>query len=387
MNHNSINMHHEKPTILYAIGSLSIGGAEKQMALLIGHLDEMNFNCHLFALEPFGPLNHYLRTTNVTIHDGGYFSEKSWIIKILLLIRAQFRLLHVIKKTRPDVMHAYLPLTNFMGSLAGRIARVPLIITSKRALGNHQRRYRGWRIFDIAAFRLSHVVTANSKAVGEDTLKRDRGCESKIRLIYNGVQSSIFNNDDSIKRRIRRQLHLNPNKNVIITVANLLSYKGHHELIEAAARVTDKYPDSHFLLIGEDRGIRKDLEIQVKEHGIDNKIIFLGQRNDIPDLLAASDISVLPSHEEGFSNVILESMAAGLPVVATNVGGNPEAIVNGETGWLVPPKNPEELALKIADLLHDPEKAKKWGEAGRHRVQIHFSDKKMLEEYIKLYQK
>jgi glycosyltransferase involved in cell wall biosynthesis len=347
----------------------------------------MNFSCHLFALEPFGPVNNFLKTTKVTIYDGGYFSEKPRIAQIFLLIRALLRLLHVIKKIQPDVMHAYLPLTSFMGSLAGRLAGVPLIITSKRGLGYHQDRNRGWRIFDIAAFRLSHVVTVNSNAVGEDTLKRDKGDDVKIRLIYNGVQSSNFISHNSNRRKIREELHLKPDKKVIITVANLIPYKGHHELIEAAASVTDKYPDSHFLLVGEDRGIRKDLEIRVKELGIDKNIIFLGQRNDVPDLLAASDISVLPSHEEGFSNVILESMAAGLPVVATSVGGNPEAIVNGETGWLVPPKNPDELALKIIDLLHHTEKAKKWGQAGRHRVQHHFSDKKMLDEYIKLYQK
>ena len=383
----SIHKYHAKPTILYAIGSLGLGGAEKQMALLIRLLDEMNLNCQLFALEPFGPLNEYLKKTKVTIYDGGYFSGKPWVLKFLLLIRALFRLLHVIKTVRPDVIHAYLPLTSFMGALAGRMAGVPLIITSKRALGNHQGRNRGWRFFDVAAFWLSHFVTVNSKAVGEDTLVRDRGNESKIRLIYNGVQASNFISDNSARRKIREKLALNPDQNVIITVANLIPYKGHHELIEAAAIVTDKYPDSYFLLIGEDRGIRKDLEMRVKELGIGKNIIFLGQRNDIPNLLAASDISVLPSHEEGFSNVILESMAAGLPVVATCVGGNPEAIVNGETGWLVPPKDPEELALKIVDLLHDPQKIKKWGQAGRHRVQIHFSDKIMLEEYMKLYQK
>jgi glycosyltransferase involved in cell wall biosynthesis len=103
--------------------------------------------------------------------------------------------------------------------------------------------------------------------------------------------------------------------------------------------------------------------------------------------MAASDISVLPSHEEGFSNVVLESMAAGLPVVATRVGGNPEAIMDGETGWLVPPGNPEELAMKIMDLLEDPEKAEKWGEAGKRRVKENFSDERMVDEHIKLYRK
>jgi glycosyltransferase involved in cell wall biosynthesis len=380
-------MQSEKPIILYAIGSLSLGGAEKQMALLIRHLDQMNFNCHLFALEPFGPLNNYLRTTNVTIYDGGYFSEKLWITKIFLLIRAQLRLLRLIREVRPDIIHAYLPLTNFMASFAGRILNVPMVITCKRALGTHQDRSRGWRIFDIASFRLSHWVTVNSKAVGEDTIKRDMGNTSKIHLIYNGLELENFTPPNSNKRAIREALEIDPDKKIMITVANLIPYKGHIELLESAAVVTKNHPDSFFLLVGEDRGIRENLEDLSRELGIMQNVIFMGQRNDIPRLLAASDISVLPSHEEGFSNVILESMAAGLPVVAACVGGNPEAIVNGETGWLVPPKNPEKLALKIIDLLHDPEKAKKWGEAGRRRVKQNFSFERMVTEFIELYSK
>jgi glycosyltransferase involved in cell wall biosynthesis len=111
----------------------------------------------------------------------------------------------------------------------------------------------------------------------------------------------------------------------------------------------------------------------------------MGQRNDIPRLLAASDIAVLPSHEEGFSNVILESMAAGLPVVATRVGGNPEAVIDGETGWLVAPHRPTELALKIMDLLSEPEKARSWGEYGRQVVKEKFAAEKMVEAYLELY--
>jgi glycosyltransferase involved in cell wall biosynthesis len=272
-----------------------------------------------------------------------------------------------------------------MASFAGRILNVPMIITSKRALGTHQDRNRGWRIFDMASFRFSHYVTVNSKAVGADTIKRDRGHAAKIRLIYNGLNLEAFTTTIANKREIREALHLDPNHKIVITVANLIPYKGHAELLRAAAMVNKRFANSIFLLVGEDRGIQKGLEQKAQELGLGSHIIFLGQRTDIPDLMAASDISVLPSHEEGFSNVVLESMAAGLPVVATRVGGNPEAIVDGETGWLVPPKKPKELALKIMDLLHDPEKAKKWGEAGRRRVEQNFSYEKMVAEHIKLY--
>jgi glycosyltransferase involved in cell wall biosynthesis len=382
---NHITDYCERPTILFAIGSLGIGGAEKQMALLIKYLTGMNFNCHLFALESFGPIEPYLRKNNIAIYAGGYYSKKPTVVKIFLLIRAELRLLQVIRKIKPNVVHAYLPLTNFMGSVAGRIANAPLIITSKRALGTHQDRNRGWRIFDMASFRLSHWVTVNSKAVGADTIQRDMGNTSKIKLIYNGLEFDQFKPQNSDKRAIREALQLDPDKKIMITVANLIPYKGHRELLEAVAVVTRNHPDSLFLLVGEDRGIRENLEDLSRELGIMKNIIFMGQRNDIPSLLAASDIAVLPSHEEGFSNVILESMAAGLPVVATRVGGNPEAVIDGETGWLVTPKHPPELALKIMDLLDEAEKAKIWGESGRRLVKEKFSAEKMVAAYMELY--
>ena len=192
-------------------------------------------------------------------------------------------------------------------------------------------------------------------------------------------------NRKEIISKIREALHLDHNKKIIITVANLIPYKGHIDLLKAATLVIEQLPDSLFLLVGEDRGIRNNLVKLAQKLGIVNHIIFLDRRDDISELMAASDISVLPSHEEGFSNVVLESMAAGLPVVATRVGGNPEAIIDGETGWLVPPKLPEKLGMKIVDLLNDPAKAKNWGQTGRRRVEQFFSDKRMVAEHIKLY--
>jgi glycosyltransferase involved in cell wall biosynthesis len=375
----------ERPTILFAIGSLEIGGAEKQLALLIKYLAEMNFACHLFALECSGPLKASLQSTNIVIYDGGYFSKKSAAVKIFLLIRAELRLLQVIRKISPNVVHAYLPLVNFMASVAARIAHVPLIITSKRALGTHQDRSRGWRIFDVLSFRFSHWVTVNSRAVEEDTIQRDMGNASKIKIIYNGLELEDFMSQNFDKRTIREALKIDPDKKIMITVANLIPYKGHIELLEAAAVVLNNHPDSLFLLVGEDRGILRNLEKLSRTIGIMPNVIFMGQRNDIPRLLAASDIAVLPSHEEGFSNVILESMAAGLPVVATRVGGNPEAVIDGETGWLVAPHRPTELALKIMDLLSEPEKARSWGEYGRQVVKEKFAAEKMVEAYLELY--
>jgi glycosyltransferase involved in cell wall biosynthesis len=379
------NKYYPKPVILFTIGTLGLGGAEKQMVLLIQNLVRLNYKCNLFVLEPFGALEKYLKNLNFKIYYGGYSSAKPLFLKLISLFRAQFRLFRVIRAMKPGVIHAYLPLTNFMGAFTGRILNVPLIITSKRALGNHQERNWGWRFFDMAAFRFSHCVTVNSKAVGEDTLKRDKGNASKIKLIYNGLDFSHFNNDTGFRLKIRKELGIIPDINLIITVANLIPYKGHVELIKAATLVVRRHSNTVFLLVGQDRGIRKNLEKLVQQLGLVDHIIFLDQRHDIPELLAASDISVLPSHEEGFSNVVLESMAAGLPVVATRVGGNPEAIVDGMTGWLVTPQNPEELAYKIVDLLNDPQKARRWGKHGEKRIKENFLVEKMVDRHLQLY--
>ncbi len=371
--------------ILFLIGSLGLGGAEKQMITLIHHLGILNYRCHLFVLEPVGALKGTIRGETAKVYTGGYGSEKGYLQRSALLIRAQIRLFKILKMVRPDIVHAFLPLTNFMGSLAGRLLYVPLIITSRRALGTHQDRYKGWRIFDILSFRLSHLVAVNSRAVGEDTLIRDLGNPSKLRLVYNGIDSAPFESSRTHRQSIRSVLGVPPNEKVVISIANLIPYKGLSDLLKAAALVIERLPEAKFLLVGEDRGIQEELEHEACHLGVSQRVSFLGQRLDIPDLLAASDLLALSSHEEGFSNVILEAMASGLPVVATDVGGNGEAVTNGLTGWLVAPKNPAAMADKILDLLSDKERSESWGKRGQNRIKEEFTIEKMVKGYLKLY--
>jgi len=374
------------PCILFLIGSLELGGAERQMATLIRHLIARGVNCLLFALESPGPVYDSLKGVGLKIHDGGYRRKSGLPKKALLLVRSQFRLFLLLAKIRPGVVHAYLPLTNFMGALAGRLSGVPLVITSRRALGTHQDRYKGWRVFDILSFRLSHLVTVNSRAVGQDTLIRDRGIPSKLRRIYNGIDPAPFEAARANRETVRKTLRIPRHEKVVISIANLIPYKGISDLIEAAAAVRKRMPAVRFQLVGEDRGIQEELDAQARRLGVSQQVAFLGQRLDVPDLLAASDLLALSSHEEGFSNVILEAMAAGLPVVATDVGGNREAVMNGVTGWLVPPRDSEAMADKILDLLSDQEKAAAWGRRGQDRVKEAFTIGRMVEAHMRLYQ-
>jgi len=370
--------------IMYVITDLHTGGAELQMATLVGHLKDRSQSCHVFTLLSDGSLRDHLGELAVPVYSGG-LKKRDLLRAPWKIIYAQMKLVRVVQKQRPSVVHAFLPLATFMGALAGRIARVPLIISSRRALGKHQERHILLRPFDLLANRLSHCVTVNSKAVWEDTIHRDHIDPKKMALIYNGVDSLTFESAQPFRGETRKKLGIKPRERVIIVIANLILYKGHSDLLKAARKVLKHIPKALFLLVGEDRGIGGNLKRISIDFGIASKVRFLGLRDDIPQLLAVSDISVLPSHEEGFSNVILESMAAALPIVATNVGGNSEAVVNGVTGWLVPPKNPDAMAEKIVDLLHDPQKARSWGKQGRKRVNKKFTIERMVQEHIKLY--
>lgn len=379
-------MRKQKPSILFVIGSLELGGAEQQMTLLIRYLVSHGVCCHLFVLEANGPLYESLKNTHVKIHDGGYSKNSGLPKKMVLLFYAQYRLMRIIMTLRPDVIHACLPLTNFMSALAGRLLNLKCIITSHRALGTHQDRYKGWRLFDILSFRLSQLVTVNSRAVGQDALIRDLGDPSKLKIIYNGIDTTPFQSATSKRNLIRNRLAISPFEKVVVSIANLIPYKGLSELLQAAALVIDRIPQARFLLVGEDRGIEKDLKAEAHRLGISRQVAFLGQRFDVPELLAASDLLALSSHEEGFSNVILEGMASGLPVVATDVGGNKEAVHHGVTGWLVPSRDPCAMADRIVDLLADEEKAKCWGRHGQQHVKDTFTVSRMAEAHMRLYQ-
>ena len=379
-------MRAKRLNILFVIGSLEIGGTEKQMFILTSRLRRIGFSCSVFALKADGPLRQIFEEIDVPVYCGD-LTKRDLRKAPWKLVLSLYRLLLVIKRERPTIIHAFLPLVVFIGALAGRIVRVPMVITSRRGFGTHQDRYFVLKALDHFANILSHRVIVNSRAVWKDMIERDHIDESKLYLIYNGIDSTPFEDALQDREEGRKELGVEIDERVVIVVANLIKYKGHLDFLKAAKKVMDKIPKTRFLLVGEDRGIQKHLEWKCHELGISSQVKFMGQRNDIPQLLALSELSVLPSHEEGFSNTILESMAAGLPVVATNVGGNPEAVLDGKTGWLVPPENPTVMAEKIIDLLSNPERAKSWGEQGRKKVKKLFTVEKMVKNHLELYGK
>lgn len=368
---------------------MRLGGAEKQLALLAAELVQRGWHVEILSLEDSDPAHDTVVTSAVRIHSGGWKSTWPWWLKILALVRAQWRLCWLAIRLRPDVLHAVLPLTNFMGAVSGRITLRQCVITSRRALGTHQDKNRLWLLIDRIAGRLSHYVVANSGAVAADTRVRDGLDPAKLRVIYNGIDVAPFESAFCRRDAMRATLGFSVSTIVIGCPSNLIAYKGHRELLTAFANVlASGVPSSDsliLLLAGEDRGIGKSLWKLAQDLKVADRIRYVGPRDDIPDLLSVLDIGALPSHEEGFSNALIEMLAAGLPVVATDVGGNREALEGMAGCCLVPPKNPGAFAAALCDVISTLPERERQRFSRVEAIRRRFPVSKMVEQYVDLY--
>ena len=262
-------------------------------------------------------------------------------------------------------------------------------VMSRRSRNHYQSHHPLAAWVERRLHRRMDALVGNSRAVVQDLL--DEGAPpDRVRLIYNGVDAGRFAAGEvRIERRcaLRTELGLPDDRVVLTCVANLFPYKGHADLLDALALLGAGFAArATLLLVGRDAGARAALEAQAARLGLSASVRFLGERGDVPDLLVASDIGVLASHEEGFSNAVLEGMAAGLPMVVSDVGGNAEAVTDGECGHVVPARAPAVLAQALADLIGDVGRRQAMGEAARRRVAASFSLDACVAAYEALYE-
>ncbi len=372
-----------KLIILYTIGSFKLGGAEAQLLMLASGMSAQGHDVHLFVVSDEGPLKSTFVEAGVTVHHGHYTSGASVTRRVLWLIGAQLRLISLMLSLRPDVVHNFLPVTNVMGAVAGALTRVPRLITSRRALGTHQERYPIWKPMDWIANALSHVITANSRAVAEDVVRRDGADPGKVKVIYNGIDLPDLEAD--LRETVRSELGFRKDALAIVSVANLIPYKGHREIITAMVAVVTRFPQAQLILIGEDRGIGPSLENLVSDLNLQNYVTMMGQRRNVPRLLTAMDVGILASHEEGFSNALLEMLHAGLPVVATRVGGNQEALEGMSGCTLIEPKAPAEIERALVSTLEGIDAARAEAEVRSLAIRTTYSRQSMLDHYDAIY--
>jgi len=365
--------------VLLMVETFNRGGSESQMVQLARRLNSSKYHVTAGCIRAAGPLQTELSACGIPIFEfpsTGMLKPKG----VYQLIRLAFFL----RKNRFHVVHTFDLYSTLLGVPAAWLARVPVIISSRRDLASwwwYTPRNR--RILRYIQNRSTFVV-ANSIAVRDFLVKEDRFKPAKIRVILNAVDGNRFRRD-----RGDRGTHfpfVSEREILIAVVANMnVETKGHLDLVEAAKRVCTHFPGVRFVLIG-DGPKRADIERRVRYLCLEEFFIFLGKRDDAPELLSCCDVSVLPSWAEGLPNAVIESLAVGLPVVATMVGGIPEIIEDGKSGLLVPAHEPASLAEAILRLLNDPELARALGRAGRERVAKIFSFERLLGETTGLYE-
>jgi glycosyltransferase involved in cell wall biosynthesis len=282
-------------------------------------------------------------------------------------------------------VHFFLPAAYLVGAPLAALAGSPIRVMSRRSLNAYQAVYPFVPAVERALHRTMTAVLGNSLSVVRELRDQEGVPASKLGLIYNGLDTSRFAQVEP-SDQARAALGLPPGDFVMVTVANLIPYKGHADLLAALGRAQSGLPSNwRLLVVGRDDGIGTELKRLCTELGLGEHVDFLGARNDIPRLLAAADVGLLCSHEEGFSNALLEGMAAGLPMIATDVGGNAEAVIDQENGLIVPAKDPARLADAVLRLANDPPLRARLGAAARARVAQYFSLERCVDGYDALY--
>lgn len=300
-------------------------------------------------------------------------------------IRIPFLLAQIIRDWQPDIVHCRNWNSWLDTVIAQRLAGNPgdLVWSFHGFIGETSWPKRRGIISRILAQFSDHLF-----AVCQDSAKRYSKfsgiSERRFDVIHNGVDCKRFHPVED-KRKLRRKLGLNEDEQIVITIANLTEVKDHKSLLSAAAEVLSscKIP-VRFLWLGEGP-LRSELESFARNLGIKNSIDMPGSSDQVPNYLATADIAVLPSRLEGMSNAILEAMASGLPVVAKNVGGNPELVIEGETGFLPSDRDIAALAAAIKRLIIDSELRVRLGKNARKRAAQKFSIDSMVHNYSDFY--
>jgi glycosyltransferase involved in cell wall biosynthesis len=368
--------------VLHLIDSFEQGGTERQALQLVRMLHENGrFEVRLACLQKKGTL--LSEAEELGLGEIAEYPLTSFYD--LNFVRQLRRFARFLKQNEIKIVHAHEFYTNIFGMTAAAIAHVPVRIASKRETDGF-RTLRQKRV-ERGAYRFAHKIIANSNAV-RDQLVREGAPAEKIVTLYNGLDMTRLTPPVALSHQAKLKmfgLPQDPDRRFVVIVANVNHpVKDHETFLRAAARVHSELPNSAFVVAGEGN-LMSSLQEFAAQLGLAQDVFFLGRCERVAELLSISDVCVLSSRAEGFSNSILEYMAAARPCVVTDVGGAREAVVEGKTGYIVSAGDDESMADRIVQLLRDPKRARAMGERGRQKAAQSFSCSAQLERTLELY--
>ncbi len=364
-----------KVKILYLSVGLNYGGAETALLRNLKSLDRNIYDACVVCIEKKGVIGEEIERLGIEVI---YLNDKAGLFRPGLVIKIS----KILEEKRPDILQASLFYANFYGRVAAIFFKPKATIIEEHSMYTEKKFYhvlidRFLGIFTDKIIVCSNSVlyfTANQEKIGKD----------KFFLIYNSVDSKRFS-VSAPKADLRKKYGFSGNDFIVGTVGMLIPKKGHRFLIEAASSLRGSIPGLKVLIIGD--GEQKDtLEKLAGSYNLKDKVIFMGERQDVPELMKIMDIFVLPSLQEGFPMTILEAMYMGLPVIASDISGIPEIIENGENGLLVPPSDAGLLKEKIVALYNDADSRERYGSNARKKIESGYMPVHYMSRLEGLYQ-
>jgi glycosyltransferase involved in cell wall biosynthesis len=363
--------------ILFLIDRLQLlGGAESVLLRMTRKLPERGFDCSIVTLDP-QPLVHTCFPCPVTIVPLRGVAGRNGL-------ECAWRLISTVRREKPDIVQCFFETSDLWGGPLARLAGCRKLISSMRDMG-----------FRLAprhrkAYRLLHPIFSQVHAVADDVRRmciEELGFPpDKAHCVYNGLDLAAFD------RQLRvpadpRSLGIHPRSRMVLTVGNLRPVKGVDILIEAAGLLKARFPELVFAAAGapSDTAYAAQLERRIEELGLGNVFRLIGSRSDVASLLPLAEVYCQLSRSEGFSNALLEAMAAQVPCIATRVGGNPVLIQDERNGLLVPPENPQAAADAIAGFLNDAPRSRRFAVTARQDVEERFTEEAMISRLVELY--
>jgi glycosyltransferase involved in cell wall biosynthesis len=374
-----------KVTLWYFIGALSVGGAERTLVDLVNNIDHGRYDVTIWTMfddnllapdvDPAVPI----RTLGMK-NAGDTDTFVGGVTSPLDYLRVPLRFIRAVRHERPDIIQSFLFLDNTVARIAGLVSPETVVITGARGLQN--RTNPVVRAVDRLLIPLSDYIVSNSTSGAKTYVERGANPD-RVGVVHNGRNLDVFTH--ATPAPLREAFGIEDGAPLVGMVSRLVPKKGQVDLVDAWPRVRESYPDAHFVFVG-DGSERAALETQAAALGVEDSIHFAGNRDDIPQVLAALDVFVFTSYSEGLSGALLEAMAAAKPIVATGIVENRELVTDDETAVLVPTHAPDAIARAVVGLLDHPERAAALGRAAQCDAVERFSLDRMVGNFESFYE-